>query len=78
MFLPFLASDGCKIIRNGLSSSKKDLGQPLRNWQFCFCLDWFMSCLGVTAKLAVPKFAAAKKKNSGQTRFRGEAQANQR
>lgn len=36
MFRPFFASDGCKIIRNGLSSSKKDLGQPLRNWQVFF------------------------------------------
>lgn len=72
VLLPFLASDRCTIIRNGLSGSKKDLGQPLRNRQVCFCLDWVMSCLGVQSLLQL------KKKNSGQTRFRGEAQANQR
>lgn len=59
--LPFLACGGCRIHRNGVSNKKKDLEQPLKNWQVCFRLDWTVSCLGVTAKLAVPKFAAAEK-----------------
>lgn len=76
MFFPFLAPDGCRISRTGLSGSKEDVGQTLRNRQVCFCSDWVMSCLGVTAKLAVSEFAAAEKTVVRQ--FRGEAQANQK
>lgn len=61
MFFPFLAPGGCRISSNGLSGSKEDVGQTLRNRQVCFCFDWVMSCLGVTAKLAVSEFAAAEK-----------------
>lgn len=76
MFFPFLAPDGCRISRNSLSGSKEDAGQTLRNRQVYFCSDWVMSCLGVTAKLAVSEFAAAEK--TVVRRFRGEAQANQK